>query len=43
LPLLNDNAKAAVAEILDHETLLQAALWPDEIKPPFGVLAKTVR
>jgi hypothetical protein len=40
-PLLNDGARAAVANILGTETLADAAEWPDAIKPPFGTLCMT--
>jgi hypothetical protein len=38
VPLLNDKARAAVTAILGSESLVEASVWPDEIKPPSGVL-----
>ena len=38
---LSPAAKVAVEEILNGETLAEAAMWPDEIKAPFGRLANT--
>jgi len=40
-PLLNDTAKHAVASILDSESLIDASVYADEIKTPFGSLCKT--
>src|ERR1041384_3036211 len=38
---LTPEAKAAIEKILGSETLLEAAVWPDEIKPPYGKLCTT--
>lgn len=38
---LSDQAKAAVTSILAGESMIDASVWLDEIKPPFGALAKT--
>jgi nuclease S1 len=40
-PLLNAKAQAAVTAILGSETLVDAAVWPDEIKTPWGILHAT--
>ncbi len=39
--MLTPKTKAAVAEILDGDTMLDAATWPDDIKPPYGKLSQT--
>lgn len=41
LSKLSPAAKAAIEEILDGESIADAAMWPDEIKPPYGRLATT--
>jgi hypothetical protein len=40
-PLLNDTAKHAIANILGNESMMDASVFADEIKPPFGSLCKT--
>ena len=40
-PLLNDTARHAIVSILGTETMMDASVFPDEIKPPFGSLCKT--
>lgn len=38
---ISERTHRAVATILENQTLMEASVWPDEIKPPFGALAKT--
>lgn len=38
---LSPAARAAIADILESETLVAASVWPDEIKPTFGRLWNT--
>jgi hypothetical protein len=39
--LLNTKARAAVTVLLEGESLQDASVWPDEIKPPYGRLSGT--